>query len=438
MDNVERLINSLDINKTEYVVVACSGGPDSMFLLYLLHSMGISCVAAHINHNVREESKEEYAFLEEYCKKNNILFEGTQILKYSKDNFHQFARNFRYQFFEKVITKYKAKYLFTAHHGDDLMETILMRIVRGSSVKGYAGFDEITGKNSYKIVRPLVYLTKENIREMCESENIPYVTDSSNESDHYTRNRYRHHVIPFLKEENCIVHKKFIEFHDSIKEMTNYIDAVVESDFHSCYKDSILDLKKFNILDLFIQKQILYKVLGLWYKEDLSAVHHQHIEEIFKLKSSNKNGQLQLPKGLKVNKNYQKLEFFKESEDIQDIDFILEDILKLPIGKIRRVNKSDEKSNNIIRLNTDEILLPIRIRNRKAGDRMYVKNMQGSKKIADIFIDEKVSKRDRERVPVVTDSNGNILWIPGVKKSKFDVPINGLYDIILKYEKGEE
>ena len=121
------------------VVLACSYGPDSMCLLDLLRKCELKVVVAHVNHKVRSESDEEYRLLEEYCKKSNIPFEGMSILEEINSNFESKAREIRYNFFEKILTKYKANYLFTAHHGDDLVETILMRISRGASFGGYAG-----------------------------------------------------------------------------------------------------------------------------------------------------------------------------------------------------------------------------------------------------------------------------------------------------------
>ena len=109
--------------------------------------------------------------------------------------------------------------MFTAHHGDDLMETILMHILRGGSIYGYSGFDFIVDKGDYKIVRPLVYLSKDEIEKYDEELNIPYAIDESNLEDHYTRNRFRHHVLPFLKSEEKDAHLKFLNFASNLKRM---------------------------------------------------------------------------------------------------------------------------------------------------------------------------------------------------------------------------
>ena len=141
MDKVyDELLNRLNIKYGDAVVVGVSGGPDSMALLHLLirlkKALDLQIICAHVNHNTgRKGQFEEQKFVEDYCKKNSVIFETMTIEKYGDDNFHNEARTIRYSFFNSLIKKYNAKYLFTAHHADDLMETILMRIVRGSTLK---------------------------------------------------------------------------------------------------------------------------------------------------------------------------------------------------------------------------------------------------------------------------------------------------------------
>ena len=144
-DVIEYLLKLL--NDSDYIVTAISGGPDSMCLLDILikvrKSKKVNIVVAHVNHNVRvAESEFEKVQVENYCKDNNLIFEYMKIEKYENTNFHDYVRSVRYNFFNKLVKKYNAKYLMTAHHGDDLMETVLMRIVRGSSLSGYAGFNK--------------------------------------------------------------------------------------------------------------------------------------------------------------------------------------------------------------------------------------------------------------------------------------------------------
>ena len=195
-DTINFLDNYLKDNIT--IVCAISGGVDSMCLLDIVKRYNVNIVCAHVNHNLREESFEEYEFVKKYCEDNNIVFEGIVLDKITEGNLESEFRKRRYSFFENIINKYNAKYLLTAHHGDDLMETILMRIVRGSSINGYSGFEKVSIRDSYSILRPLIYLTKDELYKYAYDNNIEYREDKTNESDKYTRNRYRKYILPKL------------------------------------------------------------------------------------------------------------------------------------------------------------------------------------------------------------------------------------------------
>ena len=164
MDQVYEYLKN-KINNNDIVVTSISGGPDSMALLHILLNLkkevDYKLICAHINHNTgRIGQLEEQHYVEQYCKDNNVICEVLTIDKYSENNFENEARKKRYEFLENIINKYKAKYLLTAHHGDDLIETILMRLTRGSTLKGYSGFSRETKKSNYQIIRPFIELTK--------------------------------------------------------------------------------------------------------------------------------------------------------------------------------------------------------------------------------------------------------------------------------------
>lgn len=440
MDNVLKFINNLNINENDTVVVSCSYGPDSMYMLYIMHTYyKCKVVCAHVNHKMRQASEQEYIDLKSYCDKNSIIFEGTEILNYEEcDNFHEYARNFRYEYFESVVKKYHAKYLFTAHHGDDLMETILMHILRGGSIYGYSGFDFIVDKGDYKIVRPLVYLSKAEIEKYDKILNIPYAVDESNLEDHYTRNRFRHHVLPFFKSEEKDAHLKFLNFASNLKECTNFLDNYVYSIIDKIYVDKVLDLNEFKNLDIYIKKEVIYKILMRIYNNNLSLINSNHVKNILTLIESDKPSvSINIPNNICILKEYDKL-IFNYNNNISTYDYVLTNEVITPYGKIAKVSATDDTSNNTIRLNSLDIVLPIHVRCKCDGDKMQVKNMTGSKKISDIFIDSKIPKQERNTYPIVTDHKGKVLWIPGIKKSKFDMAKDKVYDIILKYEKGEK
>ncbi len=436
-ESITYLTNTL--KDDDVVVVGLSGGPDSMCLLDILIKLNkkLKIIAAHINHNIRKESEKEAIFVEEYCKNKNIIYEYIKFPKKNeKNNFNeQELRKRRYEFYEKIIKKYNAKYLLTAHHGDDLIETILMRITRGSNLKGYTGFQVCTQKNGYCILKPLIFTTKDDIQNYNEINNIPFVIDKTNEEDIYTRNRYRHHVLPFLKKENQDIHKKYLKFSNELLEYYNYIERIVSKHIAKEYVNNTLNINNIKELDDFILKKIIEEILKQQYVDNLDLVSDKHIDEIMAIIKNNKpNISYNLPGRTILIKEYDKLVFTK-SEDYQS-SYKLEykDGMILPNGhSITKINSCDKKSNFHIRLNSKEIKLPLYIRTRLDGDRIDIKNMNGSKKVKDIFIDCKIPTKERNSYPIVTDSENNILWIPGLKKSKFDKEKEENYDIILWY-----
>ena len=440
MEEVYNFIkNKIGLEPNDTIVVGVSGGPDSMALLYILNEfkkkLDLKIVCAHVNHNKRVESEQEKIDLENYCKANNIIFEYIKITKWGDDNFHNEARSVRYNFFEELVMNYGAKYLMTAHQGDDLIETILMRIVRGSTLKGYSGFSRIVDKGTYKIVRPLITVTKDEIMEFDKANGIKYAIDQSNNEDHYTRNRYRHTVLPFLKHEDPKVHKKFLKYSEILLEYSDYVDKEANKVFNKVFINGNLDIDKFNELDNIIQTKIIYTILEKIYGDDLLIIGAVHVDLIFDLIKSNKsNSIVHLPNNVIVIKSYNELSFSFDDDESSEYEIEIDDRVNLPNGKIIEiVDESIDTSNYTIRLSSNEVKLPLYVRNRKDGDRIEVKGLNGTKKVKAIFIDEKIKISDRDSWPVVLDATDKIVWIPGLKKSKLDKKITEEYDIVMKY-----
>lgn len=439
---VHFLINELGLKNGDCIIIGVSGGPDSMALLNLIsqlrNKIKLTIICAHVNHKIRKESDQEQEFVSSYCKQHNIIFEGMQITDYTDDNFHKQARDKRYHFFEKLLCDYHANYLFTAHHGDDLMETILMRIVRGSTLKGYAGFPRVMKRKNYWLVRPFIHLTKEEIFSYLKVQHLTWADDSSNQKDIYTRNRYRKYIVSQLKQEDPTVHHKFYKFSSLLLENDAYVYRQSQEELKKVYQDGILDLDLFLRLEHIIQKNILNIILESFYQNHLSLISDKHLDIIEQIiKSEKPNLMIDLPNNLKIEKSYHILYFINNTNGTNKNDTYLYEFHKqqiLPNGKmIYQVTDENNNSNDVCRLDYSEIVLPLVIRTKKPGDVIEVKGLNGHKKIKDIFIDEKIPIRDRKSWPIVTDSTNTIVWLPGIKKSKFDKQNEEKYDIILKY-----
>lgn len=411
------------------VVIACSGGPDSMALFDVLLKSGLkNIVCAHVNHKVRTESDSEAIMVKNFCLKNKIPFELYEISEYSGINFEAEAREKRYMFFESVLKKYKYKNLLTAHHGDDLMETILYRLVRGSSLEGYAGFKYISERENYTIFRPLVWYSKDEIMEYVKKNNIPYAIDSSNNNTDYLRNKFRHKVLPVYKEINKDAHIKFLQFSNILNKYDNFINSYIDKIYPSIVNDEInipLLLKE----DELIIDNIIYKYL-VNISDNINTRHIEFVKKV--ISSSKKNVIINLP-GITLERKYNKLGVFKEKSNYL---YELNNYVKLDSGYIiKKIEDTTDNSNYVCKLDSKEINLPLHVRNYNKGDRINIKNSY-NKKVSDIFIDNKIS--DRNSFPIVLDSSNNILWLPGVKKSKFCKTKDEKYDIILLYCLEEE
>ena len=416
------------LNKDSIVVVGVSGGPDSMCLLHLLcdlkESLNLKIIVAHMNHKVRKESDEEAEYVKQFSNDNNLIYEYFELKDIPKSNFHSEARIIRYKFFNELIEKYNAEFLMTAHHGDDLIETVLMRIQRGSNLKGYSGFDILTNKGTYKQVKPLIFYTKKDIIDYMDSNNYKYYIDRTNNEDDYLRNRYRHFILPKLHEEYDLIQKKYLKYSNTISEADDFINKYTKEVLQDIYVDNTLFINKFLRQEKIIQRRILEYILSTLYIDDLYKVDDKNVDEILKAINSNKTYvKIKLPNNHIIFKEYDEL--------YVDKDIIINNV------KIMEVKESSDTSNYTIRLNSKEIKMPLVYRTRKDGDKMIIKHMDHSKKIKDIFIDLKIPLYKRDEIILVCDSDDNILWIPGYKKSKYDKETNDKYDIVLTCKKNK-
>ncbi|OZM55829.1 tRNA lysidine(34) synthetase TilS [Lottiidibacillus patelloidae] len=431
------------IKNNSTIVVGVSGGPDSLALLHFLWNhrthFGINVIAAHVDHMLRgEQSHDDYLAVAAFCDALGILLEAEKIdvnsyKKKEKLSTQVAARNARYAFFEDVMKKHHADYLALAHHGDDQVETMIMNQVRGSVGFGQAGIPFKRPFSEGMIIRPFLSITKDEIEHYCKEEKILPRYDESNESDSYTRNRFRKYVLPFLKKENPNVHLRMQTQSELLMADQQWLIKEAEEKLSDLLisksrETVILAVEKFIHVPFPLQRRMITLILNYLYgqnAQDLSYVHIQQVLDL--LNNKHPSGELFLPKGIYISRSYSCCSFsvhmLKEDHFSYEKELHIPGQCETPIGTIqvsleeKLPTIKDEKSFFVC--NYEDLTLPIIVRTRVPGDRMTLKGSPGSKKLKAIFIDQKVDKELRDVWPVVVDGNNNILWLPKLKLSSF-------------------
>nr|WP_241680317.1 tRNA lysidine(34) synthetase TilS [Metabacillus mangrovi] len=416
-----------------------SGGPDSLTLLHMLLSIReewkLRIIVLHVDHMFRgAESLQEMEFVQRFCSRNGLEFEGCRVDAAAYAALHKVgaqegARECRYGFFEDMMAKHDADVLALGHHGDDQIETIMMRLVRGTRGKALAGIQPKRPFAGGYVIRPLLGLTKQELLSYCDENGLEPRVDPSNEKESYTRNRFRKRILPFLKEENPLVHEKFQSFSENLLEDEQLLLELTEREMNTVWisrehgAELRIDLLK--RLPLPLQRRGIHLILNYLYKNVPSSLSSIHTESVLSMLSqSHPSGTIHLPDGLKAVKSYQSCLFTFEHEEPApyQLELPVPGTAFLPNGgklvaetALERPN--EETGKNSLLIKPDHVLLPLTVRSRKNGDKLKVKGMNGTKKVKDIFIDKKIAIEARNQWPVLEDANGTILWLPGLVKS---------------------
>ncbi|MDQ0856794.1 tRNA lysidine(34) synthetase TilS [Bacillus sp. V2I10] len=443
LERFRTFLNVNDINDAT-VVIGVSGGPDSLALLHLFmrfqQAYQLKIIAAHVDHMFRgSQSEEEMEFVKHYCRSNGVPCEAVQLnvpdfaREHPEMSSQNAARECRYAFYSKVMEKYDGNFLALGHHGDDQVETILMRMTRGGMGASIAGIPEIRDFDSGKIIRPFLSFTKEQILTYCLDQKLAPRFDPSNEKLDYTRNRFRKHILPFLKEENPKVHERFQFFSRTFREDEQFLQELTKEKLNTVLKrkeknEIELNIEMFKTLPMPLQRRGIQLILNYLYEDIPSSLSSIHIESLQSLLSQkHPSGSLDYPDGLKVIKSYQTCLFTFEQNTDQSYEMQVQipSSTALPNGYILTCEIADRSpddlsGNHVFVMPYSSLNKPLLIRTRRQGDKIKLKGMNGTKKVKDIFIDAKVPINKRNSWPVLEDGSGNILWLPGLKKSSFE------------------
>lgn len=460
-DFLEHCQNNLYWKSTDRLLLAVSGGVDSMVLVDLIQRLPYVIRpwfgVAHVNHQLRESSIEEEKFLSQYCKSNRIPFflKSWPVEEHPNEGIEAAAREFRYDFFHEVLKEQQATHLLTGHHGDDQMETILMRLVRGGQLESIAGIKKNRTFYEKQLTRPLLDYSKKTLYQYSQERSLSFYEDESNTSLEYTRNRYRHQIIPLLKKENAQVLTHFADFSSDLQDVITVAKKEIEKQLANvCFQKELfcweLNVPLFLTFDPAMKRQVMQLLFNEIFHEEGNEVGRKHQVQIIDLIEKDKpNSQLNLPGNWIGQKTYHKFYFFKENgqkcttEKIQGIHPLnLGEWLTLPNGariglfEAKKESVVTDQTKKVVWLNPESIQLPLQVRNRKPGDRITLKGLEtGSKKIKDFFIDQKIPRNKREEAVLVTDSKEEIIWLVEYKESRLSIePETDKIHYILIYE----
>ncbi len=418
------LKNNLNINNK--VICAVSGGADSLSLLYILYNLGYDVVLAHVNHHKRKESEMEEEKMRKLAEKLSIPFE---VLEYHFDgvgNFHDKSHQARYDFFRGLCDKYKTDIIATAHQQDDQIETILIKLMEGSNLYGYGGIPLVNYDGKYRIIRPLLCLSKEDLYNYCKKNNIKYYEDSSNHEDDFLRNRIRHHIIPLLKEECSDLYDKALRYSLILHESFSFIRDNSISYLRD-HEDSI-DLLSFNKLDIALKKDIISLLLE---KYDIRRNTNIINDILVFLSDNNGTKTLNLEGGNILIRSYNKA-YISTNKLVDNNTYYLnidESIIFDNKYKFYFSKNIPDFGVKYIKLCYNTLKLPFEIRKRKNGD--YINLESGTKKVSRVLVDRKVESIVRDNIPLVFDSNNNLLWIVDYLKSDIVYKMKQNSDIYL-------
>ena len=408
----------------EKLLLAISGGVDSIVLCELCHKSGYDFIIAHCNFQLRgEESERDEKFVRALGKKYNKdvivqRFDTEEFAKKNKLSIQEAARELRYRWFEELIKEGKAKYTVTAHHADDNIETMLMHFFRGTGLHGLTGIPERSSIAS--TIRPLLQFRKSELLDFAKENQLDWVEDSSNASNKYTRNLFRNEFLPALQKAFPQVEQNLLSNIERFKDADGLYQFAIQSIKKKLCKsrgnEVHIPIKQ---LLGFKNKAVIFEIIREFGFTDAQ------IDEVIKLTEAVSGSFIQSPNApfqiirhrhwlIIAPLNADQAEHFVIEEKIKHIDFP-GGKLQLNIGSYSA--NGDTKltgSNQVAMLDAKEIKFPILLRKWKAGDYFYPLGMRKKKKLARFFIDQKLSKTDKEKIWVL-EMDKKIIWVVGYR-----------------------
>ena len=420
------------------ILAAVSGGADSVCLLYMLtelsEKLGITVCCAHFNHSLRsEESDRDELFTKNLSSDLNIPFlsERGDVPGFAKENglgTEEAARRLRYEFLERARQKFGADKIATAHNRDDNAETVILNLSRGAGSAGVSGIPPVRGN----IIRPLLCLSRDEIEEYLASKNASFVTDSSNLTDDYARNKIRHNVMPVLREINSQASAHFLNASLSLREDNEYLYSEAQKFINENFTASGIDASKIAQLP----QPIASRVIRLMAGTNITSAQTEAVLSL--IKSGTRSAHLDLT-GTSADLSQGMLTFGKNAQTFDEFELICGKTVTVPAAGISICLNKTVFDDNIHKSFTDYLFKTsavygrIIVRPRKSGDDIRLRGKSFTKSLKKLYNEEHIPAYRRASVPVICDDNG-ILAVYGIGCSDRGTPKNGddIYRITIK------
>ncbi len=426
------------VRNGDRVLVACSGGVDSVVLLHYLSGyckgLEIEVGAIHVDHCLRgEESATDGKVVQKLCERLAVPFYGTtlpvpDLLKAHGGNLQEVCRTGRYSLFEETMCQKGFTVLAVAHHAEDQLETILMQLAKGNRPQGMP----ITRPfGAGQLVRPFLTLMKTDLYEYAEQYSLPFREDPSNEKDDYTRNRYRHHIVPVLLNEQPSAAETSVRMAGVLQEEDAFLESLAEEQLKHLltFTDKgipIIHSAEFRSMHPALQKRVVPLLLKYLYDgETIPAIYNSDLlnQLIRQLSADTGSALISLPNRWLLQRDYGISTFVQAEEDPVDrvVPFPQDEWVQWGQMKLRWCKSSAidtatlDDSTDWRYFQSEDGALPSLIRSRQSGDRIRLSGMEHPKRLSRLLIDEKVKQSVRDKLPVIVSEQGDICAVPGVR-----------------------
>src|SRR5579863_1148867 len=431
----EVLFQLCTIEQGETLIAAVSGGPDSVCLLDLLREQAAKglfhLVVAHLNHGLRPEAEDEAVFVRRLAERWGIpvvlgKIDLNAVCRRERLSKQVAARQERYRFLEEVADERGARWIAMGHQADDQAETVMMRLLRGSGGHGLAG---IPIMREERFIRPLLPVTRTEILKHLQERKIPFVEDPSNTDRKYTRNRIRHELIPLLESYNPRIRQTLCREARILRDDDRFIEEALKKHLPTLIcrfsEGLVLRLRELRVLHPALARRAVRFAIRES-RGDLEGISERQIQSILSLAERPVSAKHPLPGGFMVERGHDRLLFYRvSSQTLQSAPVVLSGpgektlpahSLKIVLEVIEAPVRGPTSPQEAL-LDLDKVTFPLLLRPRSPGDRFYPSGMIGSKKLQDFFVDQKVPRLQRERIPILASADG-VLWVVGYRQDR--------------------